>query len=95
MREPQRIVPIALRRIQKKHGLTVNEMAGLLDIHRVNFSHVINGHSALSIPLALRIEAVFGVDARLMLIAQLDEAILDEVKATRQAAPAASAPARN
>lgn len=43
-----RVVPIALRRLQKAHGLTVRGMAGMLAINRVSFSHVINGNSARS-----------------------------------------------
>lgn len=54
-------------------GLTVTELAPMLGIARPSLSSVLNGRSALSLDLALRIERVCGIDARKMLIAQLDE----------------------
>jgi plasmid maintenance system antidote protein VapI len=83
MKEPFALVPMELRALQARHRLTVKQMAGILEINRVNFSHVINGKSALSVGLALRIEAAFGVDARELLIAQLDDAMMAELIATR------------
>jgi antitoxin HigA-1 len=52
---------------------TISEAAEALDITRVNLSRVLNGHAALSIPLALRIEAAFGLSARALLLLQLDQ----------------------
>jgi addiction module HigA family antidote len=55
------------------HGITVTELAPKLAITRPSLSKVLNGRAVLSVHLALRIETVFGIDARKLLIAQLDE----------------------
>jgi plasmid maintenance system antidote protein VapI len=56
-------------------NLTVSGLAPMLGITRPSLSKVLNGRAELSIPLALRIEATFGISARKLLIAQLDEQI--------------------
>jgi len=52
---------------------TVTDVARELRISRPCFSNVINGHADLSIDLAVRIERIFGINARTLLIQQLDE----------------------
>jgi antitoxin HigA-1 len=54
---------------------TVTEVAEELEMSRPCFSNVVNGNASLSVELALRIEAKFGLQARKMLIEQLDEQI--------------------
>jgi plasmid maintenance system antidote protein VapI len=61
----------------ERNGLTVTEAAERLKIARPNLSNVVNGNAALSIELALKVEREFGVDARRLLIAQLDENIAE------------------
>jgi antitoxin HigA-1 len=55
--------------------VTLSDLAPILGITRPSLSKVLNGRAELSIPLALRIEAAFSINARKMLIAQLDEQI--------------------
>lgn len=56
-------------------GQTVTDAAARLQMSRPSLSNVVNGNAALSIELALRIEREFGLDARKLLVAQLDEDI--------------------
>lgn len=56
-----------------KPNKSITEVAKQLNIGRSALSNMINGKSDLSIELALRIEVVFDLDAREMLMAQLDE----------------------
>jgi addiction module HigA family antidote len=58
-----------------KRNKTVTEVASELEMSRPCFSNVVNGNAGLSVELALRIERTFGLDARKMLIRQLDEQI--------------------
>ncbi len=60
--------------------LTVTQAARRLDITRSALSNVLNGKAALSPALAIRIEEQFGLDARELLIIQLDQ----EIAATRK-----------
>lgn len=57
--------------------LSVTEAAEKIGIGRPALSNVLNGNAALSIELALKLEKLFGVDARRMLIEQLDEDIME------------------
>lgn len=59
----------------EKRGLSVTDAAPMLGIVRPSLSIVLNGRGALSIALALRLETEFGMDARKLLVAQLDEDI--------------------
>lgn len=70
-----KVVQATLRRIQARHNLSVTAMAETLDITRPSLSIVINGRGALSINLALKLQERFGLNARELLIAQLDEDI--------------------
>lgn len=63
-----------------KPSQTVGVIAKQLDMSRPAFSNVINGNADLSIELALKIEAAFDLDAREMLIAQLDEKLAEAKK---------------
>lgn len=56
---------------------TVTEVAAEIGMSRPAFSNVINGQADLSIDLALRIQKLFNIDARQMLIDQLDEKLRD------------------
>jgi addiction module HigA family antidote len=56
-------------------GLTVTEAAKKLDITRSALSNVLRGAAALSPELALKLEQTFGLTARELLIAQLDEVL--------------------
>lgn len=47
-------------------GLSISEAAERLQVARPNFSNVLNGKTALSAELALKLEAVFGVSADLL-----------------------------
>jgi antitoxin HigA-1 len=60
-----------------KRAKTVTEVARELEMSRPCFSNVVNGNAALSIELALRIEREFGLDARKLLVEQLDEDIAE------------------
>lgn len=59
----------------EKRGLTVTDAAPKLSLSRPALSNVANGNASLSIELALRLESEFGMDARKLLVAQLDEDI--------------------
>lgn len=52
---------------------TVTRVASELQISRPAFSNVVNGNADLSVELALTIQHTFGLDARRLLVAQLDE----------------------
>jgi antitoxin HigA-1 len=56
-------------------GLTVTEAAKKLDMTRSALSNVLRGAAALSPELALKLEQTFGLTARELLIAQLDEVL--------------------
>ena len=64
-----------MRELVVSREATVTDVAPRLDISRPCLSNVLNGRAELSIRLALKIEAAFGLDARKLLIAQLDEQI--------------------
>jgi len=57
-------------------GLTVTEAARQLGVTRVALSRVLNGHAAISVDMALRLEAWLGVErggrAELWLSQQMD-----------------------
>ncbi len=59
----------------EKRKLSVTDAAPILGITRPSLSVVVNGRGALSIELALSLESEFGMDARKLLVAQLDEDI--------------------
>lgn len=71
-------VPGILRGLQRDLGLTVTGMALRVGITRPPLSNMLNGTATLSIPLALKIEREFGLNARELLIMQLDEEIAME-----------------
>ncbi|MBT1509369.1 hypothetical protein KIP88_02545 [Bradyrhizobium sp. SRL28] len=54
---------------------TVTEVAKELEMSRPCFSNVVNGNASLSVELALKIQDTFGLQARKLLIQQLDEQI--------------------
>lgn len=60
-----------------KTGRTVTEIANQLEMSRPAFSNVLNGNASLSIELALKLETTFGLNARQLLIAQLDKQIAE------------------
>lgn len=68
-------VPEQLRQMLVEHDLSITDAAKRLNITRPSLSHVINGKAALSIGLALKVEHEFGLNARKLLIAQLDAEI--------------------
>ena len=55
------------RDIVEPHGMTVTEVAAHLGISRQNMSMLLNGHSSLTAPMALRFEKAFGISADTML----------------------------
>ncbi len=61
--------------ITRQMGMTVTDAARQLQIARPNLSNVIHGSAELSVDLALKLESVFKIDARRLLVAQLDEQI--------------------
>jgi addiction module HigA family antidote len=65
-----------LQALLVEQGLSVTDAAKRLEISRPSLSHVINGNAALSVRLALKIEREFGLNARKLLIAQLDAEIV-------------------
>lgn len=56
-----------------KCGLTVTEAARQLQIARPALSNVLHGHAELSVDLALKVEAAFHLNAKRLLVAQLQE----------------------
>lgn len=54
---------------------TVTDLAQMLDITRPALSNVLNGNADLSFELAVKIENTFGIDARKLLVEQLDESL--------------------
>ena len=61
-----------LRRTYLDHfGLTVTEVAANLGISRQNMSQLLNGHAALTAPMALRFEKAFGISADTLLRMQV------------------------
>ena len=48
-------------------GLTVSKAAEILGVRRATLSSLLNGHSALSPDMALRIEKAFGVSTDMLL----------------------------
>ena len=61
--------------------LNVSQAADLLQMTRQNLSRVINGHSAITAALALKLEKAFGVEAGTTLRMQ---AIYDEAQARKK-----------
>lgn len=57
----------------KKRHLSVTQAAKLLKIGRPALSNVLNGNAALSPMLALKIEDKFNLDARYLLVKQIEE----------------------
>src|SRR5207245_1722992 len=53
--------------ILEELGLTVSEAAKVLDVRRATLSDLINGNTALSPEMALRIEKAFGVKIETLL----------------------------
>jgi plasmid maintenance system antidote protein VapI len=66
-----------LRRNLLGRGGTPNEIAQRLGVTRPALDTLLNG-GGLSIPMALKLEAVFGLPARDLLIQQLDRQIAAE-----------------
>jgi len=62
-------------------ALNVSQAAELLQMTRQNLSRVINGHSAITAELALKLEKAFGVEAGTTLRMQ---AIYDEAQARKK-----------
>lgn len=60
-----------------KPGRSVTDLAGHLGISRPALSNVLNGNADLSMELALKIETAFGLKARKLLRAQLDERLAE------------------
>lgn len=56
-------------------GRTVTDVAKQIGIGRSALSNTLNGNAELSIELALRLENIFGMNARDLLIEQMDEKI--------------------
>lgn len=63
-----------------KRNLSVTDAARLLGIGRPAFSNVINGNASLSIALALALQSKFEMNAKQLLIAQLNEQFDNAVK---------------
>lgn len=53
--------------LMEGRNLTVSKIAELLGMTRANVSNVLNGHSAITPNMALRLEAVFGGNATFFL----------------------------
>jgi plasmid maintenance system antidote protein VapI len=58
-----------------KPGRTVTDVAFQLGMSRPAFSNVLHGSADLSIQLAFKLEAVFGLNAKRLLTAQLTERV--------------------
>jgi antitoxin HigA-1 len=52
-------------------GITQAELADKLGISRQNFNAILNGKRAVTVPMAMRLERVLGVDAQTWLNLQL------------------------
>ncbi len=59
--------------IKARPKMTVTKAARLLRVTRPLLSAVINGKAPISIPLAIKVEATFGIDARALLFEQIDD----------------------
>lgn len=68
-----------MRGLLEREGKNVTEVAELVGMSRPSLSQVLNGAAGLSIPLALKLESAFGVDARTILVGQLYEDIQREI----------------
>lgn len=68
-----------LRTVITERGLTVTEAAAQLNIGRPALSNVLRGVAALSPRLAIRVERAFNLNARELLITQLDEVLEQHV----------------
>ena len=62
----------------KAENLTITKAAKMLGVVRTTLSLLVNTNSNLSIRMALELERVFKLDARELLIMQLDEQIREE-----------------
>ena len=69
------VASILYEKLVTSRDKTVTEVAKELKMSRPCFSNVVNGNASLSVELALKIERTFGLDARKLLIRQLDEQI--------------------
>jgi antitoxin HigA-1 len=69
------VAALLKKRLITQPGKTVTQVADEIGMSRPAFSNVINGNAALSIELALKLEEQFGLDARRLLIRQLDQDI--------------------
>jgi plasmid maintenance system antidote protein VapI len=74
-----------LRRAIVLDNRSITDLAISLGIGRPGLSNVLNGKAMLSIELALKLERLFGIDARQMLVAQLNEQIAKARKSKRHA----------
>ena len=70
-------------------GLTVSDVARILDVSRVTMSNLLNGKGQLSADLALRFEKGFGVSADTLLWMQVSYS-LARVRARAEKAEKAS-----
>lgn len=68
-------VPAQLRAELVRRDLTQGEAAQRVGISRPVFNYILHGRYTLSIETAFKIEAAFGMDARRLLHAQLNEDI--------------------
>lgn len=67
-----------MRELIIRRKATVTDLARELGISRPALSNVLNGNAELSVELAVRIErSGFGLDAKKLLLAQLEEQIAD------------------
>jgi plasmid maintenance system antidote protein VapI len=74
-------VPAILSGFQADMDWTVETMARPLCRSQLQLLTVLKGVTQLSIPMAVRIEAMYGLDARELLIMQLDERLANEREA--------------
>ena len=69
---------ILRRELLVNRDLKIVVLARKLHVSRVALSRVLNGQSVLSIPLALNIEEKFGLNARDLLVLQLEQQIEEQ-----------------
>lgn len=73
---PDESVADYLRRNLLGRGARKSDVARLLGTTRPALDNILNG-GGLSVPMALKLEAVFGLSARDLLVRQVDQRIAD------------------
>lgn len=80
----QALIGKLVREVLTRAGVNITEAAMALGISRVNLSTVLNGRAAVSMTLALRLEAVYKENATALLHRQLDVQLVEARAVARE-----------